>query len=149
MVQKHSYYNSTFTLDEDINNLHAYDIFDNNRIKILVAGYPTTVMIDSGASISVIDYIFLRKTCNKLPTKIYTIFRETCLLADGKSLVLDQKVVISIKLNHITVEAELYVIPMNHIQMILGCDLLNLMKAKIDFKTKQLILQKPHSVVKI
>ena len=33
--------------------------------------------------------------------------------------------------------------------MILGCDLLNPMKAKIDFKTKQLILQKPHSVIKI
>ena len=136
-------------LDEDRNDLHAYDIFDNNRIEILVAGYPTTVMIDSGASISVIDYNFRRKTCNKLPTKIDNIFRKTCLLADGKSIVLDQKVVIPIKLNHITVEAELYVIPMNHIQMILGCDLLNLMKAKIDFKTKQLILQKPHSVVKI
>ena len=138
-----------FMLDEDRNDLHAYDIFDNNRIEILVAGYPTTVMIDSGASISVIDYNFLRKTCNKLLTKIDNIFRKTCLLADGKSIVLDQKVVIPIKLNHITVEAELYVIPMNHIKMILGCDLLNLMKAKIDFKTKQLILQKPHSVVKI
>ena len=41
-------------LDEDRNDLHAYDIFGNNRIEILVAGYPTTVMIDSGASISVI-----------------------------------------------------------------------------------------------
>ena len=73
MVQKHSYYNSIFMLDEDRNDLHAYDIFDNNRIEILVAGYPTTVMIDSGASISVIDYNFLRKTCNKLPTKIDNI----------------------------------------------------------------------------
>ena len=145
MVQKHSYYNSIFILDEDRNDLHAYDIFDNNIIEILVAGYPTTVMIDSGASISVIDYNFPRKTCNKLPTKIDN--RNTCLLADSKSIVLDQKVAIPIKLNHITVEAELYVIPMNHIKMILGCE--NLMKAKINFKTKQLILQKPHSVVKI
>ena len=62
----------------------------NNRIEILVAGYPTTVMIDSGVSISVIDYNFLMKTCNKLLTKIDNIFRKTCLIADGKSIVLDQ-----------------------------------------------------------
>ena len=48
-------------LSQDKVVLQTYDLFDSNRIKILVAGFQTIAMVDSGATVSVVDRDFLKK----------------------------------------------------------------------------------------
>ena len=112
-------------------------------IEISVAGYRSTAMIDSGASISVIDETFLRKTCKSLPRKVDYLLQKSCVLAEGTNILLDTQICLPIKLRHVTIEADLFVLPMKHVSVILGCDLLNLLNARIDFRTKKLIVQNP------
>ena len=56
LVDSHCYYNSLNMLDLD--SVHAHDIYNTNRVRILVAGVETSALIDSGASVSVIDRHF-------------------------------------------------------------------------------------------
>ena len=72
-----------------------------------------------------------------------------CKLADGTTITLDKKIVLPIKFNNITIEADLFILPMNHVRIIIGCDLLHLLNARIDFSSNTLMLQKPLPITKI
>ena len=56
-------------------NVHAYELFNNNKIRLLCAGFETTAMIDTGTSISVIDKSFLEKK-----THLLCRFQQTNLM---------------------------------------------------------------------
>ena len=131
-------------LSQDKVVLQTYDLFDSNRIKILVAGFQTIAMVDSGATVSVIDRDFLKKinvssqvSCKNANTG------KKCLLADGSEVILNTTVKLPLKLKQVTIEVEFYILTMKQIPLILGCDILTLMNAKLDFQQKQLILTTP------
>ena len=67
---------------------------------------------------------------------------RTCILADGSDIILDDKIVtLPVKLNKLTFNADLYVLPVKHIDMIIDHDLLNKLEAKIDYNTKNVCSQ--------
>ena len=113
----------------------------------MCAGFETTAMIDTGASISVIDKSFLEKI--NLTYCVDSNRQILCKLADGTTITLDKKIVLPIKFNNITIEADLFILPMNHVEIIIGCDLLHLLNARIDFSSNTLMLQKPLPITKI
>ena len=47
-----------------------------------------------------------------------------------------------VKLNKLTFNADLYILPVKHIYMIIGHDLLNKLEAKIDYITKTFVVKK-------
>ena len=59
----YDYMNTVCTLG--LVNEHAYDLYNNNRITVLVAGYEASAMLDSGATIGVIDAKFVEKLSKK------------------------------------------------------------------------------------
>ncbi len=146
LVHSHSYYNELFMLDSDKNCIHACDLYNGNKIDILLAGYQATALIDSGASISVIDSNFLNTKQNSTISEQNNFNTDkSCMLADGTTVVLKRTVMLPLKLKQVTINANLYVLPMKHVTIIIGCDLLSLLNAKIDFQAKQLIIQEPSS----
>ena len=145
LAYSHSYFNHLFMLEP--RNVHAYKLFNNNKIRLLCAGFETTAMIDTGASISVIDKSFLEKI--NLTYCVDSNRQILCKLADGTTITLDKKIVLPIKFNNITIEADLFILPMNHVRIIIGCDLLHLLNARIDFSSNTLVLQEPLPITKI
>ena len=117
-------------LDKNTDTVHACEMYDYNKVKIMVAGFETSALIDSGASISVIDSQFVEKTCKYLPHKLDPMSQKICTLADSSNIVIDRKISLPIKLDNVTIQAELYVIPMNHESIILGCALITVLKLK-------------------
>ena len=111
------------------------------KLDYCVQGLKSTAMIDTGASISVIDKSFLEKI--NLTYCVDSNRQILCKLADGTTITLDKKIVLPIKFNNITIEADLFILPMNHVRIIIGCDLLHLLNARIDFSSNTLMLQKP------
>ena len=139
----YDYMNTVCTLG--LGNEHAYDLYNNNRITVLVAGYEASAMLDSGATISVIDAKFVENLSKIIQLQWDHSSHKDCTLANGACISLDNRIALPIKFNNITIEAELYSLPMNNIQVIIGCDLLSLLKAKLDFQTKQLIIPLPNA----
>ena len=92
-------------------------------------------MIDSGATIIVMHDNFFGRICNNLPIKFDKSTHKKCLLASGTHVLLDKRVDLPIRFNSITIEAELYVLSMNHVSIIIGCDLMDLFNASIDIRT--------------
>ena len=141
----HSYYNHLNMLDYNV--MHAQELFNNNKINVLCAGFEMIAMIDTGASISVIDETFFKtigrnysvNTCNYI----------SCRLADGSNVQLSKQVKLPMKFDGITIEAELFILSMSHVKIIIGCDLLNILNARIDFKANTLMLQKPNPTTRI
>ena len=86
-------------LSQDKVVLQTYDLFDSNRIKILVAGFQTIAMVDSGATVSVIDRDFLKKL--NVSSQVICKNAKTgkkCLLADGSEVILNTTVKLPLKL---------------------------------------------------
>ena len=128
--------------------MHAHALFNNNKVRILIAGFETYVMVDSGATISGIDDNFFRRICNNSRMKLDKGTHKKCLLANGTHVLLDKRVDLPMKFNSITIEAELYILPMNHVSIIIRCDLLDLLNASIEFRTKQVLknMSKPKNI---
>ena len=136
-------YNKLFMLHSDKNDKHSCSIFNGNKVRVLVAGFQAIAMIDSGASLSVISSNFTKEIgINKL-IKRNTRKNRNCILADGSTIVLNKTITIPLKIKQVTINAELYVLPMQHVTIIIGCDLLSIMNAKIDFTSKELQFQAP------
>ena len=87
--------------------------------------------------------IFFRKICKNFSLKTTKSSYKTCVLANGSQVSLQEQVTLPIRFKYVTIDANFYILPMSHTQLtiILGCDLLSLLHAKIDFHKKQLILQ--------
>ena len=67
--------------------------------------------------------------------------RITCILADGSDIILDKIVSLPVKLNKLTFNTDLYILPVKHIYMIIGYDLLNKLEAKIDYSTTPFVVK--------
>ena len=65
---------------------------------------------------------------------------RTCILADGSDIILDKIVSLPVKLNKLSFNADLYILPVKHIDMIIGYDLLNKLETKIDYSTKMFVV---------
>ena len=103
-----------------------HDIYDNNKVIILIAGYETAYMIDTGTGTSTINRI------------LYEIIPHYTRLTKYK----DYSVNIPLKINRVLLEAILFILDIEHIHVIIGCNLLNAMNdmnARIYFKSHRLI----------
>ena len=99
-------------------------MYDNNRVKVNIAGYSINSMIDTGSSVSAINNDLYSKISKTTNMHIINEYR-TCILADGTYIILDKIVTLPVKLNKLTFNADLYILPVKHIYMIIGYDLLN------------------------
>ena len=92
---------------------------NNNNISVNVAGE----LLDTGSTISTINLELYNQI--KQTTKLFVnISEKQYTLADGSTMNL--KIIISVpeKIEKITFIAELYGLKVDHIPMIIGCDLL-------------------------
>ena len=111
---------------------------NNNKICVNVAGYEIYALVDTGSTISTINNDLFAKLCKNTDIKVCNNVKQ-CVLANGATVDLHKTVTVPIKLGRITFSAMFYVFDAVHIDMIIGCDLLKLLRARIDFKSMQFI----------
>ena len=134
-------------MKENVNECEC-DMYNSNRVKLLIAGFHVDVMIDSGASISVLSEEFLYTIKQQSFIDVTEIKVKTCELADGSNITLHRKIRVPLKLNSMTITADLYVIPVKLVTVILGCDLLKRLNARLDFKANKLYIERPQESTK-
>ena len=135
-------YHQRSSVYEACYNMCVTSIKNNNNIHVIVAGFGVCAMLDTGSSISVISNKILNKLNTLTDIKVQCGDKQ-CILADGSTVNLDKTVVAPVKLDKVTFMANLYVLDTNHIDMIIGCDLLNMLCATIDYKRKRLTVNSP------
>ena len=129
-------YHQRSSVYEACYNMCVTSIKNKNNIHVIVAGCGVCAMLDTGSSISVISNKILNKLNTLTDIKVQCGDKQ-CILADGSTVNLDKTVVVPVKLDKVTFMANLYVLDTNHIDMIIGCDLLNMLCATIDYKRKR------------
>ena len=105
-----------------------------------VAGYNTEAMIDTGSSISAISSEMFKKINNTTYSDVH-IVNKICTLADGSDIKLEKIVVLPVKISNVTHNVRLYVLPVKHLNMIIGCDILTRLAATIDYKHNVLVIE--------
>ena len=65
-----------------------------------------------------------------------------CMVANGSNINSDTIVFVPVKIGKVTFIADLYVLKAEHIKMIIECDLLKNLRAKIDFEYKHVVINK-------
>ena len=115
---------NSFSILQDIDDEHSENqysiLYDNNRVKVNIAGYSINSMIDTGSSVSAINNDLYSKISKTTNMYIRNECR-TCILADGSDIILDKIVTLPVKLNKLTFNADLYILPVKHIDMIMIC----------------------------
>ena len=111
---------------------------DNNKIRVNIAGYQMYALVDTGSTISTINKDLFNKLCKTTDLVVAKNIKQ-CILANGSTVCVEKSVTVPIKLGRMTISATFFVLDAVHISMIIGCDLLNLLRARIDFKTKQFV----------
>ena len=114
--------------------------YDNN-ISVFVAGYEVCTMIDTGSTISVISSDLFQKMKQTTKVDIKKCDRQ-CMVANGSNINLDTIVYVPMKIGKVTFSADLYVLKVQHYNMIIGCNLLKNLRAKIDFEYKHVAINK-------
>ena len=66
---------------------------------------------------------------------------KICTLADGSDIKLQKIVVLPVKLSNVAYNVRLYILPVKHLNMIIGCDLLTRLAATIDYKHNVLLIE--------
>ena len=61
------------------------------------------------------------------------MYKKQCTLADGSTMNLETIISVPVKIDKITFIADLYVLKVDHISMIIGCDLLKKVIGKSEF----------------
>ena len=117
-------------------NQHYNVLYDSNRISVIVAGYNTEAMIDNGSYISAIS-----SEINNTTYSDVHIVNKICTLADGSDIKLEKIVVLPVKISNVTYNVRLYILPVKHLNMIIGCDLLTRLAATIDYKHNVLVIE--------
>ena len=112
---------------------------NDNKICVYVAGYEVCALIDTGSTISVINSDLFQKMKEKTKVDTKKCNRQ-CVVANGSNINLDTMVYVPVKIGKVTFMAELYVLEAKHIPMIIGCDLLKNLRAKIDFEYKHVVI---------
>ena len=69
------------------------------------------------------------------------IVNKICTLADGSDIKIEKIVVLPVKISNVTYNVKLYILPVKHLNMIIGCDLLTRLAATIDYKHNVLVIE--------
>ena len=126
---------------------HNYDIYDSNKISVSIAGFSSTALLDSGSTLSTINRDTFDKIDKVVKLNVKSNSGRKCILADGREIHLNKTVTLPMKLGTYTIDAELHIIDVKHINIIIGCDLLQKLNAKIDFKNSKFITEVKHNVI--
>ena len=116
-----------------------HDIYDNNKVRSLTAEYASVVMIDTASTLSIISRVLHELISRYTGLTICKYHSKQCSLASGSEIVRDECVNVPLKINKVSLEAKLFIFDIEHINVIIGCDLLNDMNARIDFGSHRLI----------
>ena len=115
---------------------------DDNKISVcFVDGYKLCAMIDTGSTISVISSELFQKMKQTTKVDIKKCDRQ-CMVANGSNINLDTIVSVPMKIGKVTFIADLYVLKVQHYSMIIWCDLLKNLRAKINFEYKHVVINK-------
>ena len=71
------------------------------------------------------------------------ICEKQCTLADGSTMNLETIIYVSVKIDKIIFISDLYVLKVNHIQLIIGCDLLKKLSANLKFENEICVMKQP------
>ena len=115
---------------------------NDNKISVNVAGYSVCALLDTGSTISTINWELYNKI--KQTTKlVVNICKKQCTLADGSTMNLETIISVPVKIDKITFIADLYVLKVDHISMIIGCDLLKKLSANLNFENEICVMKQP------
>ena len=123
----------------DKENIITYSLQSGNEIKIKVKHIIVSALIDTGASISCLSEITYQQLIQqKILIKVMEINHKTCALADDTEVVVNRLAIIPFNIKGTEIQVKLHILPMNHLQIILGCDLLSLLNASISYINKEI-----------
>ena len=71
------------------------------------------------------------------------MYKKQCTLADGTTMNLETIISVPVKIDKITFIADLYVLKVDNISMIIGCDLLKKLLANLNFENKICVMKQP------
>ena len=112
---------------------------NDNKISVNVAGYSVCALLDTGSTISTINWELYNKI--KQTTKlVVNICKKQCNLADGSTMNLETIISVLVKITFI---ADLYVLKVDHISMIIGCDLFKKLSANLNFENEICVMKQP------
>ena len=126
---------------QDSYNMCVTKLKYDNKISVFVSGYEVCSMIDTGSIISVISSDLSQKMKQTTKVDIQKCDRQ-CMVANGSNIHLDTIVSVPMKIGKVTFMADLYGFKVQHYNMIIGCDLLKNLCAKIDFEYKHVVINK-------
>ena len=96
---------------------------NDTKIRVNVEGYSVCTLLDTGStSLTISSELYNQiKQTTKL---VVNICEKQCTFADGSTMNLNTIIYVPVKIEKITFIAELYGLKVDHIPMIIGCDLL-------------------------
>ena len=95
---------------------------NDNKISVNVAGYSVCALLDTGSTISTINWELYNKI--KQTTKlVVNICKKQCTLADVSTMNLETIISVPVKIDKITFIADLYVLKVDHISKKLSANL--------------------------
>ena len=98
-----------------------------------------SALIDTGASISCLSEITYQQLIQqKNLIKVMKINDKTCVLADDTEVVVNRLAIIRFNIKGTEIQLKLHILPMNHLQIILECDLLSFLNASISYINKEI-----------
>ena len=121
-------------------NVCVTKLKNDNKISINVTGYSFCALLDTGSTISTINLELYYKI--KQTTKlVLTICEKQCTLADGSTMNLETIISVPVKIDVIPFIAHLCVLKVDHIQMIIGCNLLKKLSANLNFENEICVMK--------
>ena len=129
------------TVGNNMENMYsiASRIVNRNQIRVTLYDYVIVATIDTGATISTIN----DNTFEKIKSRskiIVNSCNKQCVLADGSMISLSRMITLPIKIANVDITIRVYILQNQQLDMIIGCDSLKQLGAKIDFDSKQLIV---------
>ena len=115
---------------------------NDNKISVSVAGYSVCALLDIGSTISTINLELYNKI-TQTTKLVVNICKKKCTLADGSTMNLETIISVPVKIVKITFIADLYVLKVDHISMIIGCDLLKKLSANLYLKNEICVMKQP------
>ena len=113
---------------------------NDNKISDNLAGYSVCALLDTGSTISTINLELYNKI--KQNTKlVLNICKKKMYLSRWFNL--EAIIYVPVKIDKITFIAHLYVLKVDHISMIIGCDLLKKISANLNFENEECMMKQP------
>ena len=118
------------------------DLVDSNQVSVMINNSNFRAIIDTGSTISTLNqavYDQIRAHSVIKTTKC----NKQCTLADSSTINLETIVTVPLTVVNMTFNVNLFLLPKQLMQIIIGCDTLRQLKAVIDYNLKQFVVQNP------